>query len=115
MPNATWISKGAWKPTNSSTGAWLALVPGPQSVAETRHWLAGRSALVTGGSRGSGGATAEGTAAAGAHVVLAARDREALDAVAARIRDNGGEATAAPTDVSRVADVERLFPPAAGG
>ena len=84
-------------------------MPGPRSVAEARHWLAGRSALVTGASRGIGAATAEAMAAAGAHVVLAARDREALDAVATRIRDSGGEATPAPTDVSKVDDVEALF------
>jgi NAD(P)-dependent dehydrogenase (short-subunit alcohol dehydrogenase family) len=78
-------------------------------VAEAGHWLAGRVAVVTGGSRGIGAATAEAMAAAGAHVVLAARDREALDGVAARIREAGGEATAVPTDVSRAADVERLF------
>src|SRR6266540_7051567 len=110
MPNATWISRGAWKLTNSSTGASSASVPGPQPVAEERHWLAGRSALVTGASRGIGAATAEAIAAAGAHVVLAARDREALDGVARRIRAaGGGEATPAPTDVSKVKDVERLF------
>ena len=40
---------------------------------------------------------------------LAARDRDALDAVATRIRDAGGEATPVPTDVSSVTDVERLF------
>jgi NAD(P)-dependent dehydrogenase (short-subunit alcohol dehydrogenase family) len=78
-------------------------------VADVRHWLAGRLALVTGASGGIGAATAEAIAAAGAHVVLAARDREALDAVARRIRGTGGEATAAPTDVSKVSDVERLF------
>ena len=72
-------------------------MPGPQSVAEARHWLAGRSAVVTGASRGIGAATAEAIAAAGARVVLAARDREALDAVATRIRDSGGEATPAPS------------------
>jgi NAD(P)-dependent dehydrogenase (short-subunit alcohol dehydrogenase family) len=66
-------------------------------------------ALVTGASRGIGAATAEAIAAAGAHVVLAARDRDALDAVATRIRDAGGEATPIPTDVSSVTDVERLF------
>jgi NAD(P)-dependent dehydrogenase (short-subunit alcohol dehydrogenase family) len=82
---------------------------GPQSVAEARHWLAGRLAVVTGASRGIGAATAEAIAAAGAHVVLAARDREALDFVARRIRDAGGEATPAPTDVSGVKPVERLF------
>jgi NAD(P)-dependent dehydrogenase (short-subunit alcohol dehydrogenase family) len=78
-------------------------------VAEARHWLAGRLAVVTGASRGIGAATAEAIAAAGAHVVLAARDRESLDAVARRIRDAGGEATPAPTDVSSIKDVERLF------
>jgi NAD(P)-dependent dehydrogenase (short-subunit alcohol dehydrogenase family) len=78
-------------------------------VGESRHWLAGRLAVVTGASRGIGAATAEAIAAAGAHVVLAARDGEALDAVARSIRDAGGAATAVPTDVSRVEDVERLF------
>jgi NAD(P)-dependent dehydrogenase (short-subunit alcohol dehydrogenase family) len=78
-------------------------------VAESRHWLSGRLAVVTGASRGIGAATAEAMAAAGAHVVLAARDREALDGIAERISDNGGEATTAPTDVSDVDEVERLF------
>ena len=78
-------------------------------MAESRHWLAGRLAVVTGASRGIGAATAEAIAAAGAHVVLAARDREALDGIAGRIRDSGGEATPAPTDVSKVDEVERLF------
>jgi NAD(P)-dependent dehydrogenase (short-subunit alcohol dehydrogenase family) len=48
-------------------------------------------------------------AAAGAHVVLAARDGQALDRVTARIRDVGGQATPVPTDVSDEAAVERLF------
>ena len=78
-------------------------------VAEAGHWLAGRLAVVTGASRGIGAATAEAIAAAGARVVLAARDREALDGVAGRIRDAGGEATAVTTDVGSAADVERLF------
>ena len=73
------------------------------------HWLSGRVAVVTGASRGIGAATAEAIAAAGAHVVLAARDREALDVVAGRIRHAGGKATPVPTDVSQGADVERLF------
>jgi NAD(P)-dependent dehydrogenase (short-subunit alcohol dehydrogenase family) len=78
-------------------------------VAESRHWLAGRLAVVTGASGGIGAATAEAVAAAGAHVVLAARDSEALDRIAGRIREGGGEATPVPTDVSRVDEVERLF------
>ena len=78
-------------------------------MAEPGNWLAGRLAVVTGASRGIGAATAEAIAAAGAHVVLAARDREALDAVAGRIRDAGGEATPVPADVGGLKDVERLF------
>ncbi len=78
------------------------------------HWLTGRLAVVTGASRGIGAATARAVAAAGAHVVLAARDREALDRVADQIRREGGEATAVPTDVGHEADVERLFAKAAG-
>jgi NAD(P)-dependent dehydrogenase (short-subunit alcohol dehydrogenase family) len=72
-------------------------------------WLAGRVALVTGASRGIGAATAAAVAAAGAHVVLAARDRAALDRVAGRIREAGGQATPVPTDVSDEAAIGRLF------
>jgi NAD(P)-dependent dehydrogenase (short-subunit alcohol dehydrogenase family) len=73
------------------------------------HWLDRRLAVVTGASRGIGAATATAIAAAGAHVVLAARDGEALDRVAGRIRDAGGEAMVVPTDVSNVEQVRRLF------
>jgi NAD(P)-dependent dehydrogenase (short-subunit alcohol dehydrogenase family) len=72
-------------------------------------WLAGRLAVVTGASRGIGAATAEAVAAAGAHVVLAARNGAALDLLASRIRGAGGLATPIPTDVSDEADVGRLF------
>jgi len=78
------------------------------------HWLAGRLAVVTGASRGIGAATATAVAAAGAHVVLAARDRQGLDGVAGRIKDAGGQATPLPTDVSDEFAVERLFAEAAG-
>ena len=78
------------------------------------HWLAGRLAVVTGASRGIGAATAAAVAAAGAHVVLAARDGRALDGVAGRIKDAGGQATPLATDVSDEAAVERLFAEAGG-
>ena len=65
--------------------------------------------MVTGASRGIGAATAEAIAAAGARVVLAARDARALDRVAGRIGDKGGRATAVPTDVGDEAEVERRF------
>jgi NAD(P)-dependent dehydrogenase (short-subunit alcohol dehydrogenase family) len=77
-------------------------------MVEAVHWLAGRVAVVTGASRGIGAATAEALAAAGALVVLAARDQAALDRVASRITDAGGAAVTVPTDVSKPADVGRL-------
>jgi NAD(P)-dependent dehydrogenase (short-subunit alcohol dehydrogenase family) len=97
-----------------STGAWLVGKPVPRLPEGTltvspARWLSGRLAVVTGASRGIGGATAQAMAAAGAHVVLAARDRQALDGVAGRIRDAGGQATPVPTDVSNEAAVGRLF------
>jgi NAD(P)-dependent dehydrogenase (short-subunit alcohol dehydrogenase family) len=82
---------------------------GLNSMGDTAHWLAGRVAVVTGASRGIGAATAEAIAGAGAHVVLAARGREALDSLASRIRQAGGKATPVPTDVSDATGVERLF------
>lgn len=49
--------------------------------------LAGRTALVTGASRGIGKATAHELAAEGSNLVLVSRRQEALDAVAGELRD----------------------------
>lgn len=51
-----------------------------------RTGLQGKTALITGASRGIGEAIAFGLAAEGANVVLSSRKQEALDEVAARIR-----------------------------
>ncbi len=67
--------------------------------------MRGRVALVAGASRGIGAATAEAFAAAGAAVVLGARDIAALESVAKRIEADGGQALAVRTDV---ADVESM-------
>jgi len=61
--------------------------------------MQGRVALVAGASKGIGAATAEAFAAAGASVVLAARDIAALQSVAKRITGRGGQATAVRADV----------------
>jgi NAD(P)-dependent dehydrogenase (short-subunit alcohol dehydrogenase family) len=83
--------------------------PGRIRPASRAGWLADRLVVVTGASRGIGAATAAAVAAAGAHVVLAARNGQALDVVAGRIKKLGGQATPVPTDVSDEAAVERLF------
>lgn len=62
--------------------------------------LHGRRALVTGASRGIGRAIAQGLAAAGADVALAARSEEDLAATAAEIAATGGRALAIPLDVA---------------
>jgi NAD(P)-dependent dehydrogenase (short-subunit alcohol dehydrogenase family) len=68
----------------------------------------GQLALVTGASRGIGAATAEGLAAAGAHVVLTARDTRALELVEERIHAAGGQATIAPLDLTEPDGIARL-------
>jgi len=70
--------------------------------------LAEQVALVAGASRGIGAVTARAFAQAGAAVVLAARDRDALASVAEGIRAEGGRALAVPTDVGDPASVEQL-------
>lgn len=61
--------------------------------------LRGEVAWITGASRGIGRACAETLARAGAKVALSARKANELEAVAAAIREEGGEALAVPLDV----------------
>jgi NAD(P)-dependent dehydrogenase (short-subunit alcohol dehydrogenase family) len=70
--------------------------------------LTDRVGIVTGASRGIGAATARAFAAAGAAVVLAARDQNRLEDLAAEISAAGGTALSVPTDVGDPADVERM-------
>ena len=70
--------------------------------------LEGKTAIVTGASRGIGAATARTLAAAGASVVLAARDARSLERVAAEIVAAGGTALAVPTDIGDAAAIEAL-------
>jgi 3-oxoacyl-[acyl-carrier protein] reductase len=66
----------------------------------------GRTALITGASQGIGAAVARVLAGRGARVVLAARSRERLDALAAEIEAAGGVACALPLDLSDPASIE---------
>jgi NAD(P)-dependent dehydrogenase (short-subunit alcohol dehydrogenase family) len=61
--------------------------------------LAGKGAIVTGGSRGIGRAIALRLAREGAHVLIAARDSSTLAATAAQITKAGGEVTTFPADL----------------
>ncbi len=65
-------------------------------------------AVVTGGGWNIGRAVALGFARAGARVVVAARRAAHLEEVVGTIRAAGGEALAVPTDVTRLAEVERM-------
>jgi 3-oxoacyl-[acyl-carrier protein] reductase len=74
------------------------------------HDLNGKVAIVTGASKGIGAAIARQLAAAGAAVVVNyASSRAGADRVVAAILQVGGKAVAVQADVSKGADVKRLF------
>src|ERR1700720_2610348 len=72
--------------------------------------LTGKVAIVTGASKGIGAGIAKGLAAAGAAVVVNyASSKDGADRVVAEITKKGGKAIAVQGDVSKAADVRRLF------
>lgn len=77
--------------------------------------LAGRSALVTGGSRGIGRAVALALAGHGMNVTICGRTQDSLDATADEIRELGVTCRAVRTDVSRADELESLVATAASG
>ncbi len=72
--------------------------------------LANKIAVVTGASKGIGAEIARQLAAAGAAVVVNyASDKAGAEKVVGAIKESGGRAVAVGADVSKPADVERLF------
>lgn len=72
--------------------------------------LVGKIAIVTGGSRGIGRAIAERLAQDGASVVVNyARSADKAKEVVKAIEATGGQALAVQADISKVADIRRLF------
>ncbi|MDP9138631.1 MAG: SDR family NAD(P)-dependent oxidoreductase [Pseudomonadota bacterium] len=70
--------------------------------------LGGRTALVTGASRGIGRAIAVALAAAGAHIIAIARTQGGLEELDDEIKAAGGAATLVPLDLRDGAAIDRL-------
>jgi NAD(P)-dependent dehydrogenase (short-subunit alcohol dehydrogenase family) len=70
--------------------------------------LTGRSAIVTGGTRGIGLAIAEGLVECGANVVVASRKADACAAAADKLQALGGRAVGVPTHLGDLDAIDRL-------
>ncbi len=81
----------------------MPLIQEPVPISTT---LDGRIAVVIGGGRGIGRATALTLASAGAQVIVAARTATELNSVAAEIESNGGQAAARPLDITQSRQVQ---------
>jgi NAD(P)-dependent dehydrogenase (short-subunit alcohol dehydrogenase family) len=73
-----------------------------------RFSLTGKTAIVTGSSRGIGRAIAIAYARAGARVIVTSRKADACEAVVAQLRDEGLEATAVACNISNKEQVAAL-------
>jgi 3-oxoacyl-[acyl-carrier protein] reductase len=72
--------------------------------------LTGKVAIVTGASKGIGAAVAKQLAAAGAAVAVNySSGKEGAESIVSQIAREGGKAIAIKANVSRAADVKRLF------
>ena len=71
--------------------------------------LTGKTALVTGASRGIGAAIARLLGEHGAHVIVTSRQQEACESVADEIRQAGGQATAKALHIGDGAAIKAMF------
>jgi len=79
------------------------------STALNQFRLDGKVALITGASSGLGLSFAKVLAEVGAHVVVAARRRDRLEALCEQIRSVGGKASSAKLDVTQPESVRACF------
>lgn len=70
--------------------------------------LEGKTALVTGSTRGLGRTVAEWLAREGASIVVSGREQEDVDIAVVELRASGAEAHGIPADLSRVDEAHRL-------
>jgi NAD(P)-dependent dehydrogenase (short-subunit alcohol dehydrogenase family) len=75
--------------------------------------LKGRVAIITGPAKGMGAAVSLAFAREGVHLALAGRDTEAIEPVAAKVRDLGVKVLIVPCDVTASADCDHLVARAA--
>jgi NAD(P)-dependent dehydrogenase (short-subunit alcohol dehydrogenase family) len=70
--------------------------------------LKGRTALITGSTRGLGRTTIDWLAREGANIVVSGREPADVDVAVAAVRELGVEAWGVPADLSRIEDAHRL-------
>ena len=80
----------------------------PGGAVPTYPDLAGRVAVVTGGSKGIGAATCRVLAANGVKVAVVARDQAGIDATVAGLQERGAEAIGVSADVIHWTDIEQM-------
>src|ERR1051325_3208331 len=79
-------------------------------MSANSHRLAGKTAVVTGASKGTGAAIAKHLAAEGASVVVNyASSKAGADKIVNEITAQGGKAVAVQADVAKKSDIERLL------
>jgi len=85
----------------------LPSIPEPTPQADLLS-LAGKCAIVTGGSRGLGEATVHRLAQAGAALVFTGRGAEALDCIEKELTASGANAVGVQADISSLADSQKV-------